>query len=131
MAQGDDPTISLCNVQQPLTAFQSQGLVLEGVTMASVADMLSIQQHLLGRLVRDRSGLTGLYRVSLSYNFAAFDLHGAERATGFETRTIKRRVSSARGGRRQHAGRKLALAMALAFVVEAKAADAVRWDFCG
>jgi uncharacterized protein (TIGR03435 family) len=33
--------------------------------------MLSIQRRLIGRLVQDRSGLTGLYSVELSFDFAA------------------------------------------------------------
>ena len=39
--------------------------------MISVADMLSIQRRLFGRLVQDHSGLTGLYNVELNFNFAA------------------------------------------------------------
>jgi uncharacterized protein (TIGR03435 family) len=66
---GGDPTIPRCFSPQPLTAFRAPGLVLQGVTMTSVADMLSIQRRLLGRLVQDRSGLTGLYDVELTFNF--------------------------------------------------------------
>jgi uncharacterized protein (TIGR03435 family) len=69
--EGGDPTLSRCQVQQPLTAFRAQGLVLEGVTMVPVADMLSTQRRLLGRLVQDRSGLTGEYSVELGFDFAA------------------------------------------------------------
>jgi uncharacterized protein (TIGR03435 family) len=70
-AEGGDPTIPRCYSSQPVTAFRAPGLVLEGVTMVSVADMLSIQRRLLGRLVQDHSGLTGLYNVELNFNFAA------------------------------------------------------------
>jgi len=68
---GGDPDIPRCYSPQPMAAFRMPGLVLEGVTMISVADMLSTQRRLLGRLVQDRSGLTGLYNVELNFNFVA------------------------------------------------------------
>jgi uncharacterized protein (TIGR03435 family) len=52
-------------------AFRAPGLVLEGVTMIPVAEMLSTQRRLLGKIVQDRTGLTGPYNIELEFDFAA------------------------------------------------------------
>jgi uncharacterized protein (TIGR03435 family) len=85
--------------------------VLEGVTMISVADMLSIQRRLFGRLVQDHSGLTGLYNVELNFNFAAAnqpDYAGPSIFTVLKEQLgLKLEASKgpfqARGGQRQYA----------------------------
>ena len=48
-----------------------QGLRLDGATMYSAADLLSLPQsrNLLGRVVQDRTGLTGRYKMELDYKF--------------------------------------------------------------
>jgi uncharacterized protein (TIGR03435 family) len=43
------------------------GDVLEGVTMFAVAEMFSIQRQALGRIVEDRTGLTGRYKMELEF----------------------------------------------------------------
>lgn len=61
-----DPAMSRCT-----GAFRPPGLVLEGVTMVPVAEMLSTQRRLLGRIVQDRTGLPGPYNIELEYDFQA------------------------------------------------------------
>ena len=56
-------------------AFRAPGLVLEGVTMIPVAEMLSTQRPLLGRIVQDRTGFAGPYNIEFEFDFA-----GANRA---------------------------------------------------
>ena len=62
----DDPAMPRC-----MGAFRAPGLVLEGVTMIPVAEMLSTQRALLGRIVQDRTGLTGPYSIELEFDFRA------------------------------------------------------------
>jgi len=52
-------------------AFRAPGLVLEGVTMIPVAEMLSTQRRLIGKIVQDRTGLSGPYNIELEFDFAA------------------------------------------------------------
>jgi uncharacterized protein (TIGR03435 family) len=61
----DDPTMPRC----PGASFRPPGLVLEGVTMVPLAEMLSTQRRLLGRIVQDRTGITGRYTVELQFDF--------------------------------------------------------------
>ncbi len=61
-----DPTMPRCTA-----AFRPPGLVWEGVTMIPVAEMLSTQRGLLGKIVQDRTGLTGPYNIELEFDFAA------------------------------------------------------------
>ena len=61
-----DPTMPRC-----MGAFRTPGLVLEGVTMIPVAEMLSTQRALLGRIVQDRTGLAGPYNIELEFDFQA------------------------------------------------------------
>jgi uncharacterized protein (TIGR03435 family) len=51
-------------------AFRPPGMFLEGVTMFAVAEMLSVQRQALGRIVEDRTGLTGRYKMELEFQFA-------------------------------------------------------------
>jgi uncharacterized protein (TIGR03435 family) len=45
-------------------------MFLEGVTMFAVAEMLSVQRQSLGRIVEDRTGLMGRYKMELEFQFA-------------------------------------------------------------
>ena len=49
------------------------GIRLDGATMYNAADLLSlpVSRNLLGRVVQDRTGLTGRYRMRLEYKFTA------------------------------------------------------------
>ena len=68
-----------CNGREPPPAqpkgprcsafFRPPGMVLEGVSMAVVADMLSTPVVNLGRLVLDRTGLTGEFSMQLEFQF--------------------------------------------------------------
>jgi uncharacterized protein (TIGR03435 family) len=62
-----DPAMPRCSGG----SFRPPGLVLEGVTMIPVAEMLSIQRRLLGKIVQDRTGLAGPYNIELEFDFAA------------------------------------------------------------
>jgi uncharacterized protein (TIGR03435 family) len=44
---------------------------MEGTTMYSVADLLSLPQGRtrIGRVIQDRTGLTGRYKMTLDYQF--------------------------------------------------------------
>jgi uncharacterized protein (TIGR03435 family) len=59
-----DPTIPRCT-----GAFRPPGLVLEGVTMVPLAEMLSTQRRLLGRIVQDRTALAGPYNIEFEFDF--------------------------------------------------------------
>jgi uncharacterized protein (TIGR03435 family) len=61
-----DPTMPRCT-----GAFRAPGLVLEGVTMIPLAEMLSTQRPLLGRIVQDRTGLPGTWNIELEFDFRA------------------------------------------------------------
>jgi uncharacterized protein (TIGR03435 family) len=63
-----DPSMPRCT-----GAFRPTGLVLEGVTMIPLAEMLSIRRSLLGQIVQDHTGLTGLYNINLEFDFNAAD----------------------------------------------------------
>ena len=62
----DDPHIPAC----PSGLFAPR-LVMDGGTMFSAADLLSlpISRTLLGRVVQDRTGLTGRYKIDMAYPF--------------------------------------------------------------
>jgi uncharacterized protein (TIGR03435 family) len=64
----DDPAYPRC-----LSGYGGPGLRLDGATMYNAADLLSlpISRMLLGRVVQDRTGLTGRYRMLLEYKFTA------------------------------------------------------------
>ena len=53
------------------SGYRTPGVYLEGSTMYSAADLLSLPQsrNLLGRVVQDRTGLTGRYKMELEYQF--------------------------------------------------------------
>ncbi len=64
----DDPVYPRC-----LSGYIAPGIRLEGAAMYSAADLLSLpmSRNLLGRVVQDRTGLTGRYRMELEYQFTA------------------------------------------------------------
>lgn len=61
----DDPTTPRC-----AAFFRPPGLYLEGVTMFAVAEMLSLPQPAVGRIVEDRTALKGRYKMELEFEFA-------------------------------------------------------------
>ncbi|HEY4365351.1 MAG TPA: TIGR03435 family protein [Bryobacteraceae bacterium] len=63
----DDPVTPRCP-----SGYRPSGLVLEGATMFSVAELLSLPQSraLLGTIVHDATGLTGRYKMHLDFPFA-------------------------------------------------------------
>src|SRR5215471_19494809 len=63
----DDPVYPRC------LSYRAPGVVLDGATMFSAAELLSLpaSRTLLGRVVQDRTGLTGRYRMELEYPFTA------------------------------------------------------------
>jgi len=62
----DDPLIPAC-----FSGLLADRLVVDGGTMFAVADLLSLpmSRSLLGRVVQDRTGLTGRYKLQLDYPF--------------------------------------------------------------
>ncbi len=60
----DDPKTPRCSA-----LFRPPGMFLEGVTMFAVAEMLSLQRQAVGRIVEDRTGLTGRYKMELEFQF--------------------------------------------------------------
>jgi uncharacterized protein (TIGR03435 family) len=64
----DDPAYPRC-----LSGYIAPGLRLDGATIYSAADLLSLpmSRTLLGRVVQDRTGLTGRYKMELEYKFTA------------------------------------------------------------
>ena len=55
------------------TGYRQGGITADGVTMATVAELLSLPpaRALLGTITQDRTGLTGRYALELDYLFAA------------------------------------------------------------
>ena len=67
----DDPKTPRCTA-----VFRPPGMFLEGVTMFAVAEMLSVQRQALGRIVEDRTGLTGRYKMELEFQFTPLNPDG-------------------------------------------------------
>ncbi|MBZ5673581.1 MAG: TIGR03435 family protein [Acidobacteriia bacterium] len=67
----DDPKMPRCP-----SPFRSDGIFLEGATMFAAAEMLSVQRQALGRVVEDRTGLTGRYKMELEFQLAPLDPAG-------------------------------------------------------
>jgi hypothetical protein len=65
--EDDDPAVPRC-----LGGYRPGGITLDGATMFSVAEVLSLPQAraLLGGLIGDRTGLKGRYTMDLDYQFA-------------------------------------------------------------
>jgi uncharacterized protein (TIGR03435 family) len=62
----DDPAVAECP-----TGYRAGGISLDGVTMFTVAEVLSLppSRALLGTIVADKTGLTGRYTMELDYPF--------------------------------------------------------------
>ncbi len=76
-APDDDPIYPRC-----LSGYAPPGIRLDGATMYSAADLLSLplSRNLLGRVVQDRTRLTGRYRMELDYQFPLSPRPGAQAA---------------------------------------------------
>jgi len=63
----DDPAVPYCP-----TGYRAGGMRVDGATMFTVAEMLSLPpaRALLGTITQDRTGLTGRYTMELDYLFA-------------------------------------------------------------
>jgi uncharacterized protein (TIGR03435 family) len=71
----DDPHVPRC-----LSGYRPPGIFLDGGTMFSAAEFLSLppSRALLGTIVQDRTGLTGRYRMRLDFQFAQRRLDPAQ-----------------------------------------------------
>jgi hypothetical protein len=104
----DDPETPRCTA-----VFRPPGMFLEGVTMFAVAEMLSTQRQALGRIVEDRTGLTGRYKMELEFQFAPLDPDGPSLFTavrkqwGLKLGPAKGPAGSDRRRQRPAVGRKL------------------------
>jgi uncharacterized protein (TIGR03435 family) len=65
-SQADDPAVPYCP-----TGYRSGGMRVDGATMFTVAEMLSLPpgRALLGTVTQDRTGLTDRYTMELDYRF--------------------------------------------------------------
>ncbi|HEX5110985.1 MAG TPA: TIGR03435 family protein [Vicinamibacterales bacterium] len=65
-SEADDPAIAECP-----TGYRAGGITLDGVTMFTVAEVLSLPpaRALLGTIVADQTGLKGRYTLELDYPF--------------------------------------------------------------
>jgi uncharacterized protein (TIGR03435 family) len=66
-SEGDDPAVPYCP-----TGYRAAGMRVDGATMVTVAEMLSLPpaRALLGTITQDRTGLTDRYTMELDYPFA-------------------------------------------------------------
>jgi uncharacterized protein (TIGR03435 family) len=67
-SDADDADLPYCP-----TGYRAGGMTVDGATMATVAEMLSLppSRALLGTVTVDRTGLTGRYTLELEYLFGA------------------------------------------------------------
>jgi uncharacterized protein (TIGR03435 family) len=68
-SEADDPDMAYCP-----TGYRIGGMILDGVTMATAAEMLSLppaRALLGGQITQDRTGLTDRYTLDLDYLFGA------------------------------------------------------------
>jgi uncharacterized protein (TIGR03435 family) len=65
-SETDDSTVPYCP-----TGYRAGGIRVDGATMATVADLLSLppSRALLGTITQDQTGLTGRYTMDLDYPF--------------------------------------------------------------
>lgn len=68
-SETDDANMPYCP-----TGYRAGGIRVDGATMSTVAELLSLPQSraLLGTITQDRSGLTGRYTMELDYPFPPF-----------------------------------------------------------
>lgn len=64
----DDPNVAHCP-----TGYRNGGILVDGATMSTVAELLSLPpaRALLGTMTHDRTGLTGRYTMELDFPFPA------------------------------------------------------------
>jgi len=76
-SDADDPDVTYCP-----SGFRRGGLIIDGATMSTAADMLSLPagRSVLGRITQDRTGLTGRYTLDLDFLFGATPEQLAESA---------------------------------------------------
>jgi uncharacterized protein (TIGR03435 family) len=67
-SEADDPSVPYCP-----TGYRAGGMTIDGGTMFTVAEMLSLppSRALLGTITQDRTGLTDRYTLELDYPFQA------------------------------------------------------------
>lgn len=67
-AEADEPGVAECP-----SGYRAGGISLDGVTMSTVAEVLSLPpgRALLGTIVADQTGLNGRYTMELDYSFPA------------------------------------------------------------
>ena len=67
-SEADDPAVAECP-----SGYRAGGITLDGVTMFTVAEVLSLPpaRALLGTIVADQTGLKGRYTMELDYPFPA------------------------------------------------------------
>jgi uncharacterized protein (TIGR03435 family) len=67
-SESDDPAVPYCP-----TGYRAGGIRVDGATMSTVAEMLSLPpaRGLLGAITQDRTGLTDRYTMELDYYFSA------------------------------------------------------------
>jgi uncharacterized protein (TIGR03435 family) len=67
-AEADEPNVAECP-----SGYKAGGISLDGVTMSTVAEVLSLPpgRALLGTIVADQTGLKGRYTMELDYAFRA------------------------------------------------------------
>jgi uncharacterized protein (TIGR03435 family) len=65
-SEADDPAVPYCP-----TGYSARGIRIDGATMVTVADVLSLPpgRALLGTVTQDQTGLTGRYTMELDYVF--------------------------------------------------------------
>ena len=73
-SETDDPAVPYCP-----TGYSAGGIRIDGATMATVAEVLSLPpgRALLGTVTQDQTGLTDRYTLELDYNFPAAPSPGA------------------------------------------------------
>ena len=73
-SEADDPAVPYCP-----TGYSAGGIRIDGATMATVAEVLSLPpgRALLGTVTQDRTGLPERYTLELDYRFPPFPWAGA------------------------------------------------------
>jgi uncharacterized protein (TIGR03435 family) len=102
-SEADDPGVPYCP-----TGYRAGGMRIDGATMLTVAEMLSLPpaRALLGRITQDRTGLTERYTLELDYPFPAGqpapaappEFAGPSLSTAVQEQWGLRLVYRARGG---------------------------------
>ena len=82
---GPPPDASDVAVAECPSGYRAGGITLDGVTMFTVAEVLSLppSRALLGTIVADQTGLTGRYTMELDYPFFSQRSAGADAPAEF------------------------------------------------